>query len=86
MSEPIEVYPFEHQGKEYEVRVFTNDTGYGLYVYKDGKRIEQALPFLDPYEYLPQTASHDESARAEGAANLLIKWFKEHFHRFNLDE
>lgn len=86
MTEPIEVYPFEHEGKQYEIRVFADNINRKMYVYKDGKRIEQAHSILNTHEELHDMAMNNWPAGAEASADLLIGIFKEHFHRYNLDE
>ncbi|KPL86150.1 hypothetical protein [Herpetosiphon geysericola] len=85
MSEPIK-YPFEHEGKEYEVWVHRDTTGRSLHVYKDGKRIEQAHYIFNTHEELQDIAMHKGPASAEVSAGELIRIFKEHFHRYNLDQ
>lgn len=85
MAEPIK-YRFEHEGKEYEIRVYTNATGRALFVYKDGKRIEQAQSFFNSHEELQKMAMDDRIEGTEASVDLLIRIFKEHFHRFKVDE
>ncbi|MFD3165461.1 hypothetical protein [Herpetosiphon sp. NSE202] len=76
MASPINSYPFEHNGEQYEVRVFGEGDGYKLFIYKGDVPVTYRWSGSLDYDIAEMFRLDWKVSGIEAIAEHLIELFK----------